>query len=41
MPITFKEAATTWGLAMESKNLTELEMMMCDDYEKKKMLSMH
>jgi hypothetical protein len=25
------EAATTWGLAMETKNLTELEMMMCDD----------
>ena len=31
MAITFKEAASIWGLAMETKNLTELEMLMCDD----------
>tara|TARA_X000001036_G_scaffold332875_1_gene311686 strand:- start:2213 stop:2590 length:378 start_codon:yes stop_codon:yes gene_type:complete len=31
MSITFNEAASTWGLAMETKNLTSLEMIMCDE----------
>lgn len=31
MAITFNEAASTWGLAMETKNLTSLEMLMCNN----------